>query len=66
MKKKYTMEEFKEMFDDAVKQSLEKLDADFEKSSKEKGKDNQLGSFFFTLQNTMAYGELRHKLFGDK
>lgn len=67
MKKKYTIEEFKEMFDDAVKLSLKEICKDFKKAIEEK-KESLDGSeeLLFAMQNGFAYAALRKNLFGGK
>lgn len=66
MKKKYTMEQFEEMYDKAVIITLEKLLKEFEDAS---GEDvSPMGKFAFSMQNTMTICELKKILFekGDE
>ena len=59
MKKKYTMEQFEEMYDNAVMKTMEKLDKDFQEESKIDG----IGMVAFSLQNMLAMIELKKELF---
>lgn len=66
MKKKYTMEEFEVIFNNAKIHALKKLDEDFEQATKdEKGIDN-LSKFAFSMQNMMAMIELQKEIFGKE
>lgn len=67
MKKKYTIEEFKEMFDNAMKLSLEETKKDFKDAANDCGHPvDALEEMAFTMQNAMAYASLRKQLFGGK
>lgn len=62
MKKKYTMEDFFEIFQEAEVKTLEKIAKDF----KEAGKDeNPMTSMLFNLQNVMVMTELKKEIFKD-
>lgn len=63
MKKKYTMEQFKEMFDEAQEKTIEELRKDFEESDakKDNGKD-----ILFMLHNIMVTATLRKYLFNKE
>ena len=64
MKKKYTMEEFEKMFDDAEAAALNKMDKDFENAIKGSEKEfDSMNKFTFTMQNVMAIVELKKQLF---
>ena len=67
MGKKYTIEEFKEMFDKAVGLALKETTEDFKEAVE---KDNKtvkpLEELAFTMQNGLAYAALRKNLFGGK
>lgn len=67
MKKKYSIEEFKEMFDKAMKLALEETKKDFKEASNNCGHPvDALQEMAFTMQNAMAYAALRKNLFGGK
>ena len=61
--KKYTIEEFKEMFEDAKKAAIEKFDTDMEKVSKENGKDDAFQRMMMSMQNMLICAELSRILF---
>jgi len=63
MKKKYTMEEFEKMFDDAEIKALEKLDKQLEDVAK--NELDGMKKFGFTMQNMMAILELKKQLFKE-
>ena len=67
MKKKYTIEEFKKMFDKAVGLALKETTKDF-KEAVEKNNETvkPLEELAFTMQNGLAYAALRIQLFGGK
>lgn len=63
MKKRYTIEQFKELFEKAEKETLEELEAEFTKSQEELNGDSRMESFMFALQNKMVTTTLKHNLF---
>lgn len=63
MKKKYTMEEIKKMFDEAQVKTIEELNKDFEDSDS-KSKEGQ--DLYFMLHNIMVTSLLRKNLFGNE
>ena len=64
MKKKYTMEEFEEMFEKATIDTIDKLLKDFKEADKEE-KINPLAEFAFNMQNAMVISELHKELFKE-
>ena len=64
MEKKYTMEEFEELYDNAIIKAIEKLDKEFQEKSNADG----IGMFVFSFQNMLAMTELKKILFkkGDE
>lgn len=64
MKKKYTMEEFKEMYKLAERATLEKLKNDFNKASG--GELDQMQELGFTMQNMIVVAELKNELFKEE
>lgn len=63
MKKKYTMEQFEEMFDDAMIKAIEQLSKEL---TEHVGKEiDGMKQFAFTMQNTMAMAELKKILFKE-
>ena len=62
MKKKYTMQEIKEMFDIAKIKVLDKMDKDFEEKSEVK---DGMAKFAWSMQNMIVLIELEHAMFGD-
>lgn len=64
MKKKYTMEQFEEMFEEAVVRTIDKLLKEFKENAKEEMK-NPMMEFAFSMQNTMVLAELHKELFKD-
>ena len=64
MKKKYTMEQFEEMFEEAVVRTIDKLLKEFKENAKEEIK-NPMMEFAFSMQNTMVLAELHKELFKD-
>ncbi len=66
LNKKYTMEEFKEMFNKAMKETIDELEKDYDKASEENNQKDNIGSFVFTMQNMLAIGKLKSNIFGDR
>lgn len=71
MEKKYTMKEFKEMFEEAQFKALENIEEKFKEADKEnqkKGEEPRDAMFFFvnSMQNMIAYAELKKVLFGEE
>ena len=64
LNKKYTMEQFEEMFDEAVVKTIDKLIKEFKENSKEEMRNPML-EFAFSMQNTMAMCELKKMLFKE-
>lgn len=60
--KKFTIKEFEEMFDNAVYEAMDSLDNKMKEVAEKNGKDNK-NEFIFSMQNIMAFAELRSKLF---
>lgn len=63
MKKKYTMEEFKKMFEEAEAKVIEEFDEHLEEVQKKKGMEKGLPGFAMQLQNMMIIAMLEHHLF---
>ena len=61
--KKYTMEEFKKLYDHAVVETLEKVESDFIKAQGEVKTDNPMERIAFTMQNVLVMATLKHYLF---
>ena len=57
--KKYTMEEFKEMYEEAVVKTIEELDKDF----KEASNGDSMQMVAFSLQNLMVIATLKKNIF---
>lgn len=67
MKKKYTMEELKEMFDKAVSETIEELEKELEEAQKKLNKQmNPAGRMAYTMQNLMVMGTLRNRIFKEE
>ena len=64
MKKKYTMEQFEEMFEEAVVRTIDKLLKEFKENAKEEIK-NPMMELAFSMQNTMVLAELHKELFKE-
>ena len=64
LNKKYTMEEFEEMFAEATAKTIEKLLNEFKKQTKEE-ELNPMAEFAFSMQNTMVLAELHKELFKE-
>lgn len=63
---KYTMEEFKKMYEEAEMMAIEKLDEDFTKATADKDVEKKgMHSFAFTMQNMLAMGMLKSILFKE-
>lgn len=62
MKKKYTIEELKEIFDKVKLIALESLMSDFEKEAKEV---DGLGKLAFNMQNIIAIATLEKEFFKE-
>lgn len=65
MKKKYTIEEFEKMFDNAVTKAIEELDNKMLEQRKKKNTENNMGMVMFSLQNVLAYATLKNVLFKE-
>lgn len=64
MKKKYTMEEFENMFTDAMATAMAKLERDMDRAEKEHGKPkNSMMRMIFFMQNMTAMAALQSELF---
>lgn len=64
MEERYTMEEFKKMFNEAEKVALKKLDSQMDEVIKEEGKEKDgMFNLLFSLQNIMAITEVKSALF---
>lgn len=63
MEKIYTIEQFKELFEKAEKETLEELEAEFTKLQEELNGDSRMKNFMFALQNRMVINTLKHNLF---
>lgn len=71
MEKKYTMKEFKEMFEKAQFKALNNIEEQYkeiDKENQEKGGEARDAMFFLlnTMQNVIAYAELKKTLFGEE
>ena len=69
MKKKYTMEEFKEMFDNAKMEALEVIDKKFREAKGMETQPEAKEEMFYLLnsmQNMIAFSELEKILFEEK
>lgn len=60
MKKEYTMEQFKEMFNEAQAKTIDELNKDFEESNAKKDGGQDV---MFMLHNIMVTATLRKHLF---
>jgi hypothetical protein len=66
MRKKYTMEEFRTIVDNAQVLALKKLSDDFRKAMGEhENKVDPLSELAFSMQNVLAMTELKRCIFGD-
>lgn len=65
MKQKYTIEEFKEMYDKAMKKALDKMDKEMKETQEKNGKEDGMASALFSMQNMMAMIELKQCLFKE-
>lgn len=65
MKKKYTMEEFKEMFNEAMIKAIENLDKKMKEAQKETGRESGMMDFMFSMQNMIAMTKLKKFLFEE-
>ena len=63
---KYTMEEFKKMYDKAVVETLAELENDMNKTQEQSGKKSEMGSLIFKMQNIMVSGMIKAKLFEEE
>lgn len=61
MKKKYTMDEFEKIYDEAMFKTIEELSKDLVEHAGEK--INGMQQLTFTMQNTMAMAELKKQIF---
>lgn len=64
MKKKYTVEEIKEIYENVEREVLEKLSNDMEEAEKNTGKKvNGMGKTVYHLNNIMVTALVEQKLF---
>lgn len=64
---KYTIEEFKKMFDEAVVEALAELKNDMKKAQIQKdGLANDLSLLMFEMQNMLTAGMIKTKLFKEE
>lgn len=63
MKKKYTIEEFKEMFKEAETKAVEEFDKHIREIQKERGQEENMTGFMMGLQNMVIISMLEHHLF---
>lgn len=64
---KYTMEEFKEMFNNAVVEALAELKNDMKKAQTQRdGSANDLSLLMFEMQNMLTAGMIKNKLFKEE
>ena len=67
MERKYTMKEFKKMFEKAQMETLKQLEDERKEAENRLGKErNSLGTIMFTMQNTMVTAMLHNNLFGEE
>lgn len=63
--KKYTVEEFKEMFKKAEDKAIAKLNSDIENAMTRSGKNDPTAKMIMGMQNIMAIAELHNQLFNE-
>lgn len=64
---KYTMEEFKEMFNNAVVEALAELKNDMKKAQIQRdGLANDMSLLMFEMQNMLTAGMIKTKLFKEE
>lgn len=63
MKKKYTIEEFKEMFKEAETKAVEEFDEHIRGIQKERGQKENMTGFMMGLQNMIIISMLERHLF---
>ena len=63
----YTMEQFKEMFEKARKETIEQMQKEF-KEATEQGEQpvNPVAELMYQMQNMLAFAELKRNLFEPK
>lgn len=66
MEQKYTIEEFKKLFDKAKIEVLEKMGKEFEQEGLKNGKADSMTTMAFNLQNILCITELKLKLFSEE
>ena len=65
--KKYTMEEFKKMYEKAQQEVIEELENQMKEAMVENGKEeNPMFMFGFTMQNIIATAKVYSKLFKEE
>lgn len=66
MEKRYTMKEFKEMYDDIQIEVIECLEKEMLEAQERFGEElSAMGRMTYTMQNLLVLSTLRYKLFGE-
>ena len=64
---KYTIEEFKEKFNEAENKTMEQLMSDYKNACTQNKQDiNPMAEFAFSLQNTLVISKLKQRLFNEE
>lgn len=59
----YTMEQFKEIYEDAVIKTIESMNKTYHDKNES---DDSMGELFWSLHNMLAFQELKKEIFKDE